>query len=172
MSPRVGGVGFDEMMLTIARTMLPDWVTLSCTGTAIVVILLHMRSLEMEPMPASRRRIRLANGMVLLALAALMGYALGVVGMLPDGGGSAAHIRAFVLVWMAIIGLLPILLGLACLDVLNTIRLNRLAARSLRRRMREGLASDVEIRIRARLGTLAGSGTGETGGAGDDDAAP
>jgi hypothetical protein len=136
-----------------------------------MVIGSHLLSLPGAPMPSSRRRIRMANGLLLLVLTALMVYALGFVGMLPEGGGSIGHIRAFVIVWLAILGLLPIVLGLAAMDMLNTWRLQREADRLKRRRARGEMLRELEIHVKARLASRSGGGgsmIGSTGGAGDD----
>lgn len=156
-----------------ANPMLPLWIVAPLAVLSTVVIGGHLAALQRADMPASRRRIRTANGVVLLGLTLLLAYAIGCVGMLPSGGGSIGHIREFVLVWMAIIGLVPMVLGLAGLDVVNTIRLQRGMIREIRGRMRGDMLRDVEIRVHARLGAggcVSHAGTGadqNSGGAGD-----
>lgn len=127
------------------------WVVAPATVAALIAIGGHLWSLPRASMPASRRRIRMANGVILIALTLLLAYALGYVGMLPGGGGSIGHIRAFVIVWMTIIALLPMVLMLAGLDVLNTVRLRLAARRRQRTQLRADLLRDVEIRVAARL---------------------
>jgi hypothetical protein len=155
------------MPLETANSVLPMWVVLPGAIVAAFAIGSHLASLPAAKMPSSRRRIRMANGVVLLGLTALLAYALGFVGMLPEGGGSIGHIRAFVIVWMTIIGLLPLVLLLAGLDVLNTVRLQREARKRLRTQFRRDLLQEMEIRVTARLGDR-GRVVGRTGGAGDD----
>jgi hypothetical protein len=157
------------MHLAAANPMLPTWLVLIGATLAGLAITAHLSTLRRAPMPSSRRRIRTANGVVLLGLTALLAYALGFVETLPAGGGSIGHIRSFVIGWMAIMGLVPIVLGLAILDVLNTVRLRRAALRRLRRELRGELLQEVEVRIRARLGAhgrVASAGVdGNAGGA-------
>jgi hypothetical protein len=165
--------------LQSANPVLPLWIVLLLGGSAATVIVMHLALLAGAEMPARRRRIRLANGVLLLAVTVLLTYALGFVGMLPSGGGSIGEIREFVLVWLAIIGLIPMVLALAALDVINTWRLQREARRLARRRRRAEMLRDVEIHVAARLGSpnrgervasRAAEGSGGTGGTGDDDA--
>ncbi len=156
-----------------ANSTVPLWIILPLGMLAALVISVHLAALPRAEMPPSRRRIRMANGVMLLALTVLLTYALGFVGMLPDGGGSIGHIRAFVLVWMAIIGLLPIVLGLAAMDMFNTWRLQRDALRLVRAQRRGEMLREVEIHVKAHLSSRGGrvvsdGGRGMTGGAGDD----
>lgn len=153
------------MPLTLpANPMFPMWFVLPLAAVAFAAIAGHLWSLRRAEMAWSRKRIRMANGVVMLGLAVLITYAVGFQEMLPSGGGSIGHIRAFVLVWMAIIGLVPLTLALAGLDVVNTIRLNRAAAREIRRRRQLEALRAVEIRVRARLGTPTGRGGEHHGG--------
>lgn len=163
--------------LQTANPMFPLWIVLSLGGFASIVVVMHLVSLVGAEMPPRRRRIRLANGVLLLGLTVLLTYALGFVGMLPSGGGSIGQIRAFVLVWLAIIGMIPMVLGLAALDVINTWRVQRDARRLARRRLRGEMLREVEIHVKARLASRGSAervtsggaeGTGRTGGAGDD----
>jgi hypothetical protein len=157
-----------------ANSTVPLWIVMPLGMLAALMIGGHLALLPRAEMPSSRRRIRMANGVLLLALTVLLTYALGFVGMLPEGGGSIGHIRAFVLVWMAITGLLPIVLGLAATDMFNTWRLQRDARRLVRARRRGEMLREVEIHVKARLSSRGGrvasegGGGGGAGGAGDD----
>jgi hypothetical protein len=141
------------MLATLANNpMLPVWLVLPLSGIALLTIGGHLASLGRSGMQGTRRRIRTANGWVLLVLAALLTYALGFVDMLPSGGGSIGQVRAFVLVWMAIMGLVPLVLALAGMDVANTMRMRRAAARELRRRLQMDAVRDLQIKVHATLG--------------------
>jgi protein-S-isoprenylcysteine O-methyltransferase Ste14 len=80
-------------------------------------------------MPDSRRRIRTANGMLMLFTAPLLAYALGFA-------NPAADQRAFVLSWMLVTGLLIIILLVAMLDIANNYRLMFLQRKALREELR------------------------------------
>lgn len=150
------------MLGTLAISpMFPPWLVLPLAGIAFATIGGHLMALSRSSMQRRRRRIRTANAMVLLGLTALITYAVGFVDMLPSGGGSIGHVRAFVLVWMTIMGLVPVVLALAAMDVMNTIQMNREAAKELRRRLQMDAIRDVQIHIKARLKAPSGATGGD-----------
>ncbi len=75
----------------------------------------HMMATRRAPMPESRRRIRIANAWLMLLAVPLTAYAFGV---LRD-----ADPRRFVLIWTAVAGLVGLVIAVAVVDMLNTIRL-------------------------------------------------
>jgi hypothetical protein len=98
---------------------------------AMLVLAGHVLSLQYGEMPASRRRVRIANGLVMLFTAPLVTYAFGFA--------TPAEPRVFATVWMLVSGLLMIVLGLATVDVLNTYRILFLERSQLRRALRKGM---------------------------------
>lgn len=82
-----------------------------------------------DEMPAGRRRIRVASNWVILVTIPLTAYAFGIA--TPSKAG------VFMLVWLAVMGLLALILGLAGMDLLETRRLNGEARARVRRELRE-----------------------------------
>jgi hypothetical protein len=115
----------------------------------MVVIAWHLFGLQKSDMPRSRKRIRTANGLLMLFLTALLAYALSIL-KASAPGASTQETRAFVMVWLLIIGLIPMVIALAGLDVLNTARLNYAARRGLRRGLRDEVIADALARAKAR----------------------
>lgn len=137
---------------TIASAPLARWAVFAIAAAALVVVVVHVESVRRSDMPASRRRIRLANGWLMLFTVPVI--AAGFIAASP------ASPRLFVMVWMVAIGLVGLILMLACLDMLNTYRLARQQRRELidqlnevRRRLLESAAADP----RAAQGPRAGA---------------
>jgi hypothetical protein len=107
----------------------PWWLAVPMAMLAMFVIASHILMLPQAEMPDSRRRIRTANGMLMLFTAPLLAYALGFA-------NPAADQRAFVLSWMLVTGLLIIILLVAMLDIANNYRLMFLQRKALREELR------------------------------------
>lgn len=101
-------------------------------------------------MPASRRRIRTANGLLMIFVTALLSYALGIMHSGPTSSASVAEVRTFVMVWGTIIGLLPMVIGLAMLDAVNNMRLHMATRRGLREQLGAKMARDLVVLARQR----------------------
>lgn len=108
----------------LSGTVLSPWLVLPLGGLMLLIIAGHISATEERTTPPSRRRIRVANGWVMLMLVPLLSAGFGVV-------SPAAHPRAFALVWLATISLLFVVLTLALMDIANTIRLTIRARRRL-----------------------------------------
>lgn len=109
--------------------LVPAWIALPLAGLVVLVLAAHMQAMARAEMPASRRRIRTATGWLMLVTTPLTGYAFGVA--------STADPRGFVLVWLTVAGLLAIIILLACLDILNSRRLERREGRALAAQLKE-----------------------------------
>ncbi len=152
-------MNFDEFALlasidtTAPARLAPAWAIVPVAVLTILLIWAHVRSLSRTEMPASRRRIRSVNGLLLLMLPPLMTYALTVA--------SPQKPTVFVFAWMAVSALLLLIVSLAVLDVINTLRLHRRALAELRAQ-----ALDLQaVLLNARLpgvkgGTLAPDAVG------------
>jgi hypothetical protein len=114
--------------------MLPLWITAPLAVVLMALVAGHILLMRAVEMPASRRRIRTANGAVILILLPTMAYALSVSA--PDDQ------RGFVLTWVCVIGLLGLVIALAVLDILNSLRLAVGEAVALRRQARRALRAD------------------------------
>lgn len=92
--------------------LLPSWVVLPVAVVLLLIVAVHLLVVLHAPMPASRRRIRLANGWIMLLLVPLGAAAFGVV--------TPSDPRTFVLVWSLVIFMLVMLIVLATIDIVNT----------------------------------------------------
>lgn len=114
--------------------MLSPWIVFPAAAAAMIGLARHVETLRRAAMPPSRRRIRLVNAWVMLLSVPLMAFGFGAAGPSGVGGGSG-----FVVVWAAVFVLTGVVLLLACLDMLNTLRLAR-------RQRREWLAQIERVR--------------------------
>ncbi|MCB9845388.1 MAG: hypothetical protein H6811_05330 [Phycisphaeraceae bacterium] len=102
--------------------LVSPWLAGPAAALTMVVIATHASALRSSGIPSSRRRIRSANAAVMLLTTPVIAYALAV----------ANGPREFLLSWMAVIGLLTIVISLACIDMVNNTRLHRASRRDLR----------------------------------------
>lgn len=120
------------VMLLAAGPLAPGWLVLPLALVALLATAAHIIVLREAPagaLPESRRRIRMAAGWVIMPTIPLTAYAFGIADPTRPG--------FYALVWMAVMGLLGVILILAFLDALNTVRLHRVEVRRLRREMRQ-----------------------------------
>lgn len=121
------------MRVLASSPILPPALVLPAAAVAMLVIAAHTLATQRAPMPQTRRRIRTANGVLMLFLTAMLAYALSIMKHAQAGGAaSASETREFVIVWMVIMGLLPTVVLLAIFDVLNTVRLHAEVRKRLR----------------------------------------
>jgi len=89
----------------------------------------HLAALaRVEGMDQTRQRIRQANGVVMMILAALLVTGLSVIDPTRDPS-------AWILIWTVCIFLVLVMIAMATLDALNTVRI----ARERREELREWL---------------------------------
>lgn len=108
--------------------IIPFWVAAPPAILTMLILAGHVMALQQAEMPEKRRRIRTANGVVMLFTTPLIAFAMSIA--------SPSDPKTFVLVWMAIVGLLGIVILLACLDALLTMVLRRRELREARIRLR------------------------------------
>lgn len=104
--------------------LVSAWVAVPVAAALMFMIAGHVLALQRasSELPASRRRIRTANGLVMLVLAPLLAYAL-------SNGPGTDQPRPMAALWLLILSMLVMVVGLAAMDVLNTVRLARAARR-------------------------------------------
>lgn len=138
----------DTLMLAVAmpEPLAPLVIVGPVAILAMVVVSIHVWHLSAAEIPASRKRIRVTNGVLMMFTLPLLAYAVGVVRPVEQ--------RAFILLWTLVTGLIVVILLLALIDALNNMRLHRAAVRDLRREI-----------AAARLAELmaGGGGGGESG---------
>lgn len=138
------GAAHSSGLLGVAANMtdeplLPVWIAMPLAILAIVVVAAHVASMYRSgEIPPSRRRIRVANAWLMVVAIPLLACAVSVV--------TPARQRAFVLVWLAAIGLVLMILVVALIDVLNNHRLHARSRRALRQefeRARRAVADEM-----------------------------
>lgn len=122
-----------------SNTVLQPWLVLPLAGLMMLVVAAHIGATHEGAQPRSRKRIRVANGWVMLLTLPLLAAGFGVI-------NHQTHPRLFALVWLAAIGLLLICILLAIADVVNTLRIAR-GARD-RAGLRAALEAASELRAR------------------------
>ncbi len=105
---------------TLAATMASPWIVLPLAGLTTLLIGSHVMSVQVSDMHAVRKRLRIANGLIMMFVAATLAYALGAVTLVTDPKLHPAQARAFIIVWVVIVALLSIVVALAIIDALGT----------------------------------------------------
>ncbi|HRQ74117.1 MAG TPA: hypothetical protein PLU35_13915 [Phycisphaerales bacterium] len=114
-------------MTQIATTpILPAWFVLPLAIATVLIVSAHLSAMQHTEMPATRRRLRQANGVVMLVATPLLAYAFGIA--------TTRDPRTFAMVWTACTGLLGMVVLLAGLDILNNVRLYASQRRGLEAR--------------------------------------
>jgi len=98
--------------------VITPWITLPLALAAMLAVSAHVTATQHSSAPASRRRIRVCNGWVMLITIPLI--AAGVSLLTHDRDP-----RLFTLTWAAVVLLLLLTITLAAADVLNTVRIAR-----------------------------------------------
>jgi hypothetical protein len=105
-------------LLALSPTpLVPAWVAFPMGIITMLVLMAHGSALREAPMPESRRRIRSANAVLMMVAVPLLTYALAVA--------TPSNSKAFVIAWTSVVCFLGIILLLALIDVLNTLRIRR-----------------------------------------------
>ena len=108
--------------------ILPVWFTVPIAGATILILAAHvLYLLHARGIDPRRRRIRIANGLLMLLATPLIAYGFSIATPSASAGG-------FVLVWTAIPVLLLMVILLGLLDALHTVALHRREHKHLRRR--------------------------------------
>lgn len=129
----------------IGGAILPAWGVLPIAALLMLVVAAHMEATRAATRPESRRRIRLANGWVMLVTIPMLASGFSLLD--PD-----VERRAFVLVWVGVVWLLVVSLLLAVIDVANTIRIARRDRRELTGRFHELRRDIARLRVERRDG--------------------
>ncbi len=117
--------------------VLPPLAVLPVAILAVLVIAAHLAALHADHTVAiSRKRIRTANGVVMLIASIVLAYAFAYA--------PVADPARFAIAWGAAIMLLAVVLALSSIDAINNVRLSRLQRRRVRKAanaLQEQLAS-------------------------------
>lgn len=127
---KLGGLG--------VNAIAPIWVSGPLAMLTLLVVAAHLMAMRGAAMPESRRRIRTANGWLILITAPMLAIAFSVV--------SPQQPRQFALAWAVAMLLLTMVIIMAVVDMVNNMRLARLNRQKLRRslghHLRSSLAKD------------------------------
>lgn len=116
----------------------PTWFVLPLAMIALVLqagYLIAIKELGPDRMPPSRKRIRVATGWLIMFAIPLSAYGFGIAH--PGDAGT------FMIVWMLVIGLVSVIVMLAVLDAVNTMRLHRKEGQQIHKDLRENLKRDL-----------------------------
>ncbi|TVQ59374.1 MAG: hypothetical protein EA379_11020 [Phycisphaerales bacterium] len=105
-------------MSSLAAGVLPAWLIMPVALLGMLFIAWYTVAVERSDHPVSRKRIRTANGWVMLLAAPLVGAGFSLV-------NAESQPRAFLLVWAAAMLLVLLSVALAIADMFNTMRLAR-----------------------------------------------
>lgn len=101
------------------------WITGPLAMLTLVVVAAHLLAMRGADMPESRRRIRTANGWLILITTPVLAIGFSAV--------SPAHPRQFALVWAVAIAMLGFVILMAFVDMANNLRLANHQRRELGR---------------------------------------
>jgi hypothetical protein len=151
-------------MGVLAATILPGWIVLPLGALLMLVVAVHVLAVRASPLLSGRRkRLRVAGGVLMIFVTALLTYALGLAPEVADPLKEPGRARAFVLIWLAIVGLVGILVAIAVVDALATASMGVQAHRNLARGMRAQIEADLVERAARAAGPAAGAGASEGG---------
>ena len=111
--------------------ILPAWLVLPAACVTLLVLAGYASSLQSGDVPPKRRRIRTANTLLMMFTTPVMAYAFGIV--------APSDKRLFLLAWLAVTGLLAIIIMLAMMDATYSLRLHREHRRAVRQALRGSL---------------------------------
>lgn len=113
--------------MMLAESLMPGWFVLPVATVLMLLLTAHALALAGSAMDPRRRRIRLANNVLMMVATPLIAYGFGIVD--PQDG------RRFVLVWTVAPLLLLMVIALAVADMVNTMALTRRERRGVARRV-------------------------------------
>ena len=116
-----------------AGPVIPTIICVPLGVLAMITCAAHLMGPARHVAPASRRRIRQANGIIMLIATPLLTIGFGII-------DPHANPDQWLITWVAAIALLAMAVGLAMLDVINTMRLHHLARRQLIKSMAQAKA--------------------------------
>ena len=109
----------------LVNGIAPMWISGPLAMLTLVVVAAHLMAMRSADMPESRRRIRTANGWLILITTPVLAIAFSVV--------SPANPRRFAMVWAVAIALLGLVILMAFVDIANNLRLANHQRRELGR---------------------------------------
>ena len=156
------------MAMVLAETMLPAWVVLPLAVPVLIVLAMHVVSQHRPDVPARRRRLRTAAGLLMMFVTVMLASALCVDNVPAQPALRPQEARSSLLLWLMIIALVGVCVILAALDMLHTLALGVVARRKMRDAMIARVTAEATSRAKAaETGAVVG---GETRGGGSNGA--
>lgn len=122
--------------------LVPIWISAPLAMLTLVTVAAHLLAMRGATMPESRRRIRTANGWLILITAPMLVVAFSLV--------PPSNARQFALVWAVSIALIGMVILMAFVDMANNLRIARIhrkkLSRSMGHQMRQHLAAQPKDR--------------------------
>jgi uncharacterized BrkB/YihY/UPF0761 family membrane protein len=115
--------------------LAPIWITGPMAMLMLVAVAAHLLAMRTADMPESRRRIRTANGWLILITVPVLAIAFSMV--------SPRQPRQFTLIWTVAVAMVGMVIAMAVLDVANNLRLARIQRRRFGRSVSAGLRGPV-----------------------------
>ncbi|MEQ8844540.1 MAG: hypothetical protein RIB58_06770 [Phycisphaerales bacterium] len=115
--------------------LAPIWISGPLAMLALVVVAAHLMAMRGATMPESRKRIRTANGWLILITVPMLAIAFSVV--------SPQQPRQFALVWAVAMMLIALVIIMAFVDMANNLRLSRKNRQKLQRELGRQLRSSL-----------------------------
>lgn len=123
---------------------IPPAIAIPVAIVGMIVVAAHAQALAKAPgVPESRRRIRLANAVLMLLTIPMLTAGFSLI-------SGATRPRLWVMVWLLSTLLVGMILILAVLDTLNTVRISRRRRRELREQLSGYRADIIELARRTR----------------------
>ncbi len=104
---------------------IPAFISLPLAAVAMITVAVHLLVVERRTRNFTRRRIRLANGWLMLFSIPLVAAGFSFID--PN-----TRPRMFMIVWLSVLGLVLMSIALAVADMINTMIAARHAATELR----------------------------------------
>lgn len=124
---------------TAAAVMLSPWIAVPMGVVTAAIVIAHMRATYESEQPESRKRIRIANGIVMLIVIALLAAGMSLI-------DHQTHPSPWILTWVGTMLLLWLIIVLGIADMLNTARIGRERKRQFRAAMQAFVASGQHYR--------------------------
>jgi cytochrome bd-type quinol oxidase subunit 2 len=121
--------------------LLPAWLVLPMAVLTLLVLGGQFWAISTADMDAQRRRLRQATTFLMMVLTPLAAYGFAIA--MPARG------REYVIVWVLIAALLFMVILLALLDMLHSMRIHREQMSRVRRQLAQERARDVAAALAA-----------------------
>lgn len=112
--------------------LAPFWLVVPIAAVAMLVVGGHVVLIDRSDQPATRKRIRTVNGLLMMFTIPLIAAAFAFI--------PPTNTRLFLMTWILVVGLIVLVLGLALLDIGASMLMHRRERAELRRQIAEARA--------------------------------